>query len=681
MRKNMKKVVSCVLLGGFSFALLLSSNFSNASNRKETASILNVRKSSSLVDETTCVEAPSDLKVNVISGTKTDYSFSFTATFTTGGKAFSPYGSPYNIAPEDSSYDDFYNQYVAKFSELSKEEKDELEEKYKNGESSFKGFVDKINKVTKATTITLPNSLSYQDILEIVPTYINVGAIENFSNIKGIIIPKNIIHIYNESFKGFENADPDFKFYVELSESKANESYEEDWNHGLAVEYSYDYEGKTKSGDKKPKASGGGNTTYGNADINFILGYGKGTSDYKPLLAQYNVYSKKEADGSFSNENLIGTRQTAFVQKGVKYDSVGKMISSYSTTLNVDIYLENKSEEIDPSSIKILNIFKAKQNEEGFVPDTSSTLKYSRPNILFSDILNFSDFLNIKFVSANSFAGYTSLLVNYKIANLDIYKDIKKNVYKTYADRIAKKDLYIRYRVNSLAQSNYIVNYDGENISKKIISPVSQFVVDGNSYQRAFIIKNSDYAPNFDFRKIKSLNIEGMYVTLDLYGENGPVAKSSISTRFGIVNIMQDSRSNSAFHDYNLILILIAAIYTVLFIAGDVLLYFYLSKKYRNDEFRRMKPRKFVVSSIITYICSMIVLFSLTFISMRLSVFKNSVVVFNPTDPFVIVFTIFAVVVIGYFIKTMVEMSKTSKTRKQNIKLKINEDTVDDGTH
>lgn len=683
MRNNLKKVLSCILLGSFAFIFPSTSGFTNHKKVEKSSFSLRANESSTYINIDECKDAPSDLKVNIVSGTRTDSSYSFNFSFSTGGKAFTTFGTPYTIAPDDDNYLEFYNKYVTNYKNLSDEEKEEL----KNNKREFNAFVNKINGSKANENIIIPNSIEYNEMMILFPTSIGEGALTTYKNVKTITIPSTITSISIETFPhDTSTAGQDFKFLVEVSKEVADTIYAKDWNHGLPVDYNYDYSSlkkdKNKQNDPTAVLAIGGDQTYGNQDANFFLGYNKDGDSY-PLIAQYDVYSKANEDGSFASSNLIETRQTKFIQKGSEYDSVGYKLSTFTSSLSLDILLKEKSEVVDPKSLKILNIRSAIEVEGGkWTLDKEISYKVSTPTILFSNVLNFNDFISIHYKQANTFLGYISLLSEYRITNKDLYKQIKPNSYLSNKNKVDNGDFYIRYRITSLPQGNYVVNLkNGETISKRISTPVTQFILSGNHYTGSFLFKADEIKKGLKAEDIASFDIEGLYVTLDLYGSNGPVAKSSISTRFGLVNVIPSSRSAQSFVDYNSIIIIIVITFTLLYACLTTILFFYMKNKFKNDEFRRIKPKKFIKSSIINFIGSLIIVLSITFISMRLTCFKNAVVTFNPTDPFVIVFTIFAVICLGYFIKTAVEMYKANKTRKENKKLQIDKDIVDDGTH
>ena len=130
-----------------------------------------------------------------------------------------------------------------------------------------------------------------------------------------------------------------------------------------------------------------------------------------------------------------------------------------------------------------------------------------------------------------------------------------------------------------------------------------------------------------------------------------------------------------------MMLIIVAIIYIVVFVAGTIGLYFFLKNKYKNDEFRRMKNKPFIIKALLFLLGSMVVVFDIIFIVLRGTALNNAIVVFNPADAFIIVLSVLSVIIIGYFVKYLVGVIKTEKERRRIIKLKLNEDVEDDGTN
>ena len=60
---------------------------------------------------------------------------------------------------------------------------------------------------------------------------------------------------------------------------------------------------------------------------------------------------------------------------------------------------------------------------------------------------------------------------------------------------------------------------------------------------------------------------------------------------------------------------------------------------------------------------------------------RTTVVTFNPLDAFVIIFAVAGLIFLGFTIKNMVVGFKNARKRKEAIRLKLDEDVADDGTH
>ena len=158
------------------------------------------------------------------------------------------------------------------------------------------------------------------------------------------------------------------------------------------------------------------------------------------------------------------------------------------------------------------------------------------------------------------------------------------------------------------------------------------------------------------------------------------VSQTELTPKFGAVVIKDASDSNSIF-DIPTFVIIMLLIITAVYWAGSVAWFFYTKNKFKNDEFRRVRPKLYYKNAVIGYIGLMIVSVFLLFTILRFSLFRNGVAVHNPLDLFVIIPGIISLIVIGYFVKFVANRIKVSKERKRAIKLKLNEDVADDGTN
>ena len=71
---------------------------------------------------------------------------------------------------------------------------------------------------------------------------------------------------------------------------------------------------------------------------------------------------------------------------------------------------------------------------------------------------------------------------------------------------------------------------------------------------------------------------------------------------------------------------------------------------------------------------------TITFITFRSTAFANAIVVYNPVDIFIVLFSVAAIIIVGYYVKVTVAAVKANNKRKKDLKLGIANDVVDDGT-
>ena len=332
------------------------------------------------------------------------------------------------------------------------------------------------------------------------------------------------------------------------------------------------------------------------------------------------------------------------------------------------------------------NIYRAKTNEQEISitePDLSQGYNIV-PKQGFLRVYSIEDFIDFKFTGLSTFAGYSAIDLDIDISDANVYSHLKTNYYNAHLSEIESGKLKIRYRLTSLTLCKFRITYmDGEEKVQdvKISTPITQFKLTKQKGNKvSFLIKDSTVARSFSAKDIKSVSFVSLYVTVDLLGPKTTVTRSNVTTRFGYVEIMPHM-DNAPLFDVNIMLIIVAIIYIVVFVAGTIGLYFFLKNKYKNDEFRRMKNKPFIIKALLFLLGSMVVVFDIIFIVLRGTALNNAIVVFNPADAFIIVLSVLSVIIIGYFVKYLVGVIKTEKERRRIIKLKLNEDVEDDGTN
>ena len=614
------------------------------------------------------------LKVGITSSSKTTLGQSFNFYFSTGGTGYQDATKTFTVAPNDSSFETYYND---EFSQLTDEQKEEIEELYEKGEYQTKQFVGQLyslNYQADKPTIYIPRTLSRGVFFQFKITEIATAALTKEvvdSGVTTVYIPSTVDTIYSSTFTA--DLPSNFVFNVELQQSEIPETWEAGWNHGATVNY-----GVAMTDKQANVRIAGSSVEYGDKENNFMIGYYPETGTQYPLVISYKLQGGDEVyyyEFSKSTTSSVGSI----------YDAVGYKLYGFSNNLTADLAHDfSQGGEVDYSSVVVHNIFAAKQESVGgvnqWVPDTTQAY-YSNPTKSFSKTLNISDLIKYEFEGISTFSGYTAVDLKVDQAGDEVYQKMKSSFYKQYASGINSGKIYIRYRFTSLNSCKYHIVYNEDNVDVEktiqVKTPINNHALSsktGNSV--SFLFKNSEVGKGFSASSIRELSFISFYVTLDLYDrDSGVVARSGLSSRFGYFMVMP-YQNNASLFNIDLMLIIMAAAYTVGYAGLAVGAFFY----FKNKEFRRVKPKAFWIKAVLGLIGSFIVILFLTFVIIRFTAFNNAIVVYNPVDAFIIVTAVASILIIGYFIKYLVTISKANKARKRILKLKLNEDVDDDGT-
>ncbi len=669
------KFVFPLILGLISaFSLTSNVNSSNAQNNEVVANSPTYHslraQASDERDYSSEVKADSELMISVGSSTLTSVGQSFTFSFSTGGQGYWDSTETYLLAPDDEEFESYYNDY---FSNLTVEEREAITAEYEEGTYEprhFNSSVFQIYGKESLHDIVIPRSLTRNHIFNLDVLKMGVNVVPDWTNITSITIPEDVADL---SVDTFQNVPAGMIFNVEHADRP--EGWAEGWNHGAKVNYGYVY-----PESKAEPLSKAGAKQYGNEEANYIIGWYPKEGDKAPLVLEYKV---KREDGSLSDSLFFDFSPDT---ENTLYECVGYQIYDFSRPLFCDIET-NEGETIDFSSLVLHNIYKAEVNSSGVAipkPDFSQAY-YAKPSQAFSRVWDINDFLNLEFSGLSSFSGYTALDLNISVPEENIYKALKSNYYEQHLAEIESGAMAIRYRITSLTLGKFRIVYEKNGMdathTMEIKTPIIQYKISKSSNNRvSFLLKDSDIDSKFSASKLRSVTFLDFYVTIDIMGDKAPVARSAATTRFGLVSLMSYTKDASVF-DINLMLVLLLIGYVLAYSLCSAGLYFYRKNKYKNDEFRRMKTKVYVIRAILGLLGSLIVLFAITFIVIRATSFKNAIVVYNPVDAYIIVLSVLSVIIIGYFIKYLVGVIKAEKERRRIIRLKLDEDVDDDGTN
>ena len=203
-------------------------------------------------------------------------------------------------------------------------------------------------------------------------------------------------------------------------------------------------------------------------------------------------------------------------------------------------------------------------------------------------------------------------------------------------------------------------------------------------YEVGFLIYNPDVGEGFNAKSIKEIKFEGFTVKMDLLNteKNSILTKSNATVRFGSLILLNESEAKpNNYVDVSLVTSIVFIVYIVAFTALAIVYYFYAKNKYKNDEFRRVNGKKYLASAIKNGVGLGILVGAIFFIYARWGLLDSSVVVYNPLDILVIIFSIAGLIYAGFAIKNIVTSIKNNRKRKEAARLHLDEDKDEDGTN
>lgn len=427
------------------------------------------------------------------------------------------------------------------------------------------------------------------------------------------------------------------------------------------------------------------------------------TPEYQlPVVITYDV---KEASGSTREVRveLPLNSEEATSTSTAYFDSV----KSSPVEKTFDILLES-GESIVDGSFKAHNIFKAKNVkvlgkavEEGqlvdkyisyLVPDTE-VCYHAQAYKRYKQETNLNEVVKCSFSGVTTFNNFTNIAMNVdKVFPSYWYKGVSPDIVKTNQEFIDSGAYSIRYAFYNLGRSFFRITYYSPTAGREVkcVMPVkttNTVIVLEKDYGNniSFLIedktvfyKDENNNSVYDFNPANLRQFEIISLTINMHLWNNAksikVGRTDLSIHFGAVDVLPYTANGVSIYKVNDAILISIAIFTAVFAALAVGLFFFLKNKFKNDEFRRVKPKKYLKSAILGYLGSAVVFLTIMFIVFRSTVFGNSLASHNPIDAFIVVPGVISIVIIGYFIKFIITKVKADKTRKKNQRLHLNND-------
>lgn len=399
----------------------------------------------------------------------------------------------------------------------------------------------------------------------------------------------------------------------------------------------------------------------------YLLGY-YAEDNYLPLTATYDV-SKA---GKVEKKSVVianSSSNNPYVGFGT---DLGKQDITFFVHLDVD-----ESETLDTDSVILSNIFKAKRLPDlSYVPDVDYQYYVPVADYELPETFHSNDLIDITFKRFSRFNDHVSLIFNFEVDSLDLFKTQEATLYKKHLESIENGTYIIRNRLNSLTNMSFIINYN-DGSSKDILirgSTTSDLHFGDNEVNFLF--------EDIDISKVSSIQMKSLtfYMDISVAATRKKIVGSDFSVLFGDFTFIIDSPKVV---DINTIVIIVTVILFVVSIGAGVGIYFYRKNKYKNDEFRRMNTKKFIKQALIFFLGGASFFYFALFIILRANVINNTLTVYNPCDIPITIFGVLSIIMVGYFVKYFITLYRAYATRVRAKKLKLNElgQKADDGTN
>lgn len=425
----------------------------------------------------------------------------------------------------------------------------------------------------------------------------------------------------------------------------------------------------------------------------YFIGYGTSEEDYvqAELVYEVQVGSKVETRTTVVNRNS----NTAFYDGIGRPDSEGAALGGENVSTYVDIPLV-PGEKLLTDNFSIINIAKATKDENGrFIPETDSlgkiifnTISMNRDSLLRT--YNFNDLVSLEYIGNSSFYGYKDFSFIGSGFGKEEYSSLGANYRRIYSQNEADIESgvsWVRTRLNFSNNTFFRFEMnDGSIVSKPAISQQID-VTSGN-------VRIGVLYEDIDTSNVKNIYIYNLYLNIDIYSTaSGKAVNNSLySGRFSTYDChlepIMGSNGEVAIEaakdpysiDSTLIMVLPTSLIALAYLLTSLILYFYLKKKNKDDEFKRMNTKQYWETNLMGLIAIEAFTILIISITLRSTLILSSFRVYNELDIYIIISGVASIIFGGYFIKYFVGLYKNYKEKKRIDKLNLNKDVSDDGT-
>jgi len=412
---------------------------------------------------------------------------------------------------------------------------------------------------------------------------------------------------------------------------------------------------------------------------NYLLGNYDETKDYHPLTFYYTV---TKTDSTTEVRSTIGT----LTSSNASYDAIGQNFAAVTKFQGYADLPIGKGETIDYKSLMMVNIYLVAENkvvaEDGtttysYTPDYSTNYILKNPTLKIAAQTNFSldDFLPTTTLSQVARIGdFSSIHCTYASTMMKEFETLS-SAYTEYQAEIESGEYSIRMRFASLTNSRLRINFeDGTSEVRTIRGTTFLNISPSGTFQFLF--------QNLKNEKVVSLDVTNASLYCDVWDNTkyATLGHSASTWRFGSVRFLAPGSAIAPIANYNLTMTLTLVIFTIFFAGLSFGLFRYMKNRYKNDEFNRVDNKNFLKQALIAFAYFACWTAEILFLIGRCVLFKNSLTLSNPFDPYIVALSVILLIFTGYYIKFLVTRIKDLRIKKRDDALKINDTVADDGT-
>jgi hypothetical protein len=363
-------------------------------------------------------------------------------------------------------------------------------------------------------------------------------------------------------------------------------------------------------------------------------------------------------------------------------------IGSDSLDLNARLAL-NPGEEVKQDSFTLYNIFKAtKEDGKPYQPEFSVNNKVSGTKTTSFRSFDISEIASIKYQGYASL-GFYSVFNFYGVGFGDqIYSQLGakyKRLYESNSTDIESGISYVRTRINFTSSSFIFFLKDGSQTSISYTRSLDININNGNDID---VIVSG-----IDPKEVEDVQFYNTNINIDIYSTSTsktvPQSNVMISIAYADLSfkdlydasgtLIKEGSKGTFAVDCLAILIAVPLAILAIYSAGAILKYLYERKKYAQDEFRRVKTRPYFKTASLGVLAIDSFAISIMSIVMRIGVFNDSLMLYNPIDAVIIVSCVISILFIIYFTRYFATQVKNILDKRVNDKLAKNRES-DDGT-